>query len=174
MSFIPGAIYERVLSSSSYWSIGSLYQAVSEEEIMTDRGYAEEGDPGNFRLHEKPTVSRDILKKDTYEFKVSSPDAICHSEIYKGLTRKHPVAIVKRSDGMHCVIVHESLEDKSFYVEDSLRDEYMEAMEPYWSDGYQPYSSGTLKKLLKVLKKLKVAPYKNKKELTCHVELLSI
>ena len=105
---------------------------------------------------------------------MSSEDAISHSEIYKGLTREHPVAIVKRSDGMHYVVVHESLEDKSYYVEDSLRDEYMDAMEPYWSGGYQPYSSGTLKRLMEVLKKLRTAPYRNKGSLVCQVELLSI
>lgn len=176
MSFIPGALYKRVSNSNGLWTEGYIYEAYSETDLRTNNGSVGEGFPSNFELHEEPkTVSRDTTKKhkNTYEFKVSSEDAISHLEIYETLTREHPVAIVKRSDGMHMVLVHDSLHDKCYYVEESLKDEFFEAMEPYWN-GYQPYSSGALKRLMKVLKRLKAAPYKNKGKLTCQVELVSI
>lgn len=176
MEFIPGRMYERVGGDSWNFIRGKVYKAATKDRIERD-----DGTPvlicvkEDFRLIVED-VSRDTKKEyNMYTFQVSSEDAIDHQEIMDTLTRKRPVAIVKRSDGMHTVIIHDSLWNKVSLVDPVLSDKIFEAMDVYWSaGGYISLSSKHLPKVLSLLRELRTAPYVNRKKLTVSVETLEI
>ena len=111
-------------------------------------------------------------KNTKYKFSVSSDKLIDLEEIAKDLTRKNPVAIVHRSDGMHTVVMHESLVNKLDVVSRKFYKEFEQVSEPYWKspDNFVPTSSRTLEPLLRVIRKLKEAPVT--KGIRCDVEVV--
>jgi hypothetical protein len=170
---IPGRLYKWAGASGSLWTRGSIYKAHTYNRIGTDKG--------NFKsLHDSPhlrhvlelvpeeSVSRDTKKHDaSYEFTVGSPDIIDLDAV--PLTRENPVAIVQRSDGLHALVIHQSLYDKANAA--GILDDLTEAMSPYYMDDeWIPYGSKVLSNALATIKKVRCAPFKNSKEIICKVK----
>lgn len=179
--FIPGRKYRWTDTSGSRWIHGGIYTATSEFSIETAIGGPYSSRTSTLRdyfelVEEQKEVQKERKEKQEYRFKVTSPKAINLGEIYQGLTRENPIAIVKRSDGMHTVLVHISLEDKLACVDEAVANRFETAMEPYDAATWLPIDSGTLTPLLQAARSLRNASYISpwKGEVECQVELLKI
>lgn len=190
MEFIPGRMLERIFySGNEEFTIGQRYRSDNYYMLIGNSGEPVGANPHYFRLVEEDVSKRlqdmnysalevrviaQVMNKEDnmYTFQVSSEDAIDHQEIMDTLTRKRPVAIVKLSDGMHTVIIHDSLWNKVYHVDQVLKDKLFAAMDAYLPGGYLHLSSKHLGVVLGLLRELRTAPYVNRKKLTVSVETL--
>jgi hypothetical protein len=109
-----------------YWDRDGHYKALTLGTIESKRGEREISDR-YFKLVPqavKKDVSRDTKEKEQkkhneeYEFRTGSPDIIDLDEI--PLTRENPVAIVKRSDGVHTLLCIQAYGIRRMHLECSM------------------------------------------------------
>lgn len=152
---IPGRMYKRVSIECDEYTIGRCYEALATNRLIDNFGEISVGSCNYFELQPKEPEEKQM----DYQFSVSSDKLISTYEIQDSLTRQHPMAIVHRSDGMHTVVLHDSIMDKLVVCSKDIIDQFFEAMEPYdvSPDGYVPTTGGCLTPIVKAVRAVRNA-----------------
>jgi hypothetical protein len=166
-------MYKRVAHDNYDYTIGKCYKATRGMQAIGNNGESVSASPEYFQLQpESPMLSMDPSSLELkvaahiqqenqmdYQFSVSSDKLIDTYEISEGLTREHPMAIIHRSDGMHTVVLHDSIMQKLSVISKDLIRDLREAMEPYQMspDDFVPTKGGCLTSIINAVRAVRNA-----------------